>query len=238
MIEYYKNHELANLPNEVWKDVLGYEGIYQASNLGRVKSLERDIAHPRHGTYRRKERILKPKVSHCGYIVGTIQVDKNRNCILWHELVMLAFVGSSNLSIDHLNGIKTDNRLENLEYVNQRENISRYWDKNKNLPTGVFKEKERFGSYVTVGLKKHYLGMYDTPQEAIAIRQTALANIDNIHLYTKTAKRSQYGNGIKKKGNRFEASCHINGKRKHVGCYSSSEEAVLARQKFKESLQS
>lgn len=104
---------------EIWKDIPGYEGRYQVSNLGRVKSL------------RRKDslgRIVKGKIrafKYCknGYHTMTLDGANKRKTEKVHRLVLLAFKGYSTLEVNHINGIKTDNRLENLEYCNHSLNM-------------------------------------------------------------------------------------------------------------------
>lgn len=101
---------------EIWKDIPGYEGYYQVSNTGKVKSLD--------GYYKRKYPIILKPSLHRGYYRVVLCVDQNRKSIHVHQLVMLAFTGEPNgLQINHINGIKTDNRLCNLEYVTQSENM-------------------------------------------------------------------------------------------------------------------
>jgi DNA-binding XRE family transcriptional regulator len=100
---------------EIWKDVPGYEGRYQVSNLGRVKSLNYNQTG--------KERIMKEVGNSSTYLrVGLCKYGKVKTNKI-HRLVMLAFVGESDLQVNHKNGIKTDNRLKNLEYCTQLENI-------------------------------------------------------------------------------------------------------------------
>ena len=102
---------------EIWKDIPNYEGHYQASNLGRVKSFKLG-----------KERILKPRLDRHGYyhVVFSKSGKVKKNKI--HRIVMLAFVGESDLQVNHINGIKTDNRLENLEYCTPSENVRHAFD--------------------------------------------------------------------------------------------------------------
>lgn len=108
--------ENLNYENEIWKDIPEYEGLYQASNLGRVKSLKR----PR-GL---KEKILKPLITRNGYY----QVALNKNSIAKfykvHRLVWLVFNGQipENMQVNHINEIKTDNRLSNLNLMTPKEN--------------------------------------------------------------------------------------------------------------------
>ena len=96
---------------EIWKDVPEYEGLYRVSNLGRVKSL-----------WFGKERILKPRDNGWGYMQVGLYKEGYVKKLKVHRLMMLTFVGSSNLQVNHINGLKTDNRLENLEYCTASQN--------------------------------------------------------------------------------------------------------------------
>lgn len=93
---------------EEWKDIKGYEGLYQVSNEGRVFSI-------------RKNKLLSPvKNKKSGYI----QVSLNKNTHLVHRLVAEAFIPNTENKpvVDHINTIRTDNRIENLRWVTQKEN--------------------------------------------------------------------------------------------------------------------
>lgn len=94
---------------EVWRDIPGYAGRYQASNLGRVKG-------PR--------GILRPYISRSGYLINTAYVDGGKIREGVHRLVAHAFIPNpeGKPQINHINGIKTDNRPENLEWVTCSEN--------------------------------------------------------------------------------------------------------------------
>ena len=106
---------------EVWKDIKGYEGLYQVSDLGRVKSLPR-IVNYRHGVRMTRGRILKPQMN-----VGTgyLQIGFLRKTFQIHREVAKSFIETTdyNLQINHINGIKTDNRIENLEWVTTAYNL-------------------------------------------------------------------------------------------------------------------
>jgi len=107
---------------ETWKDIPGYEGLYQASNQGRIKSLPREWMTGRHKhKIEHGEIILKPSKDKRGYLRVTLQ-HNGRKFYLLHRLVLQAFVGESNLDCNHRNGIKSDNRLENLEWCTKSEN--------------------------------------------------------------------------------------------------------------------
>ena len=109
-----------NFRNEEWRDIPNYEG-YQVSNLGRVKSLERIDARG----YRLKEKILKPKLVR-GYYQVCLFKQAIKKKYLVHRLVWSAFNGSipEGLQVNHINEIKSDNRLENLNLMTPKENTN------------------------------------------------------------------------------------------------------------------
>lgn len=101
---------------EAWAAIPGYEGIYEASSLGRVrriKPLKRARAVPYY---------LKPMLNQHGYCRVVLTKDGKHKPYSVHRLVMSAFHGPSKLQVNHMNLIKTDNRLENLEYVTHEAN--------------------------------------------------------------------------------------------------------------------
>ena len=113
--EFMKSYSLSvnDLPCEIWRDVSNYEGLYQVSNFGRVKSFQL-----------KKPRIIKLSLDSGGYIKVILSKDgatKNHNV---HILVAKAFVANPNNKpqINHLNGNKWDNRSDNLEWVTDSEN--------------------------------------------------------------------------------------------------------------------
>lgn len=103
------------MQEEVWKDVVGYEGYYKVSNLGNVKRIIKNGVAA--------ERLLSPS-TYSGYPRVCLCVDGRQNNYLVHRLVAIAFLGKpeSNKEVNHINGIKGDSRLENLEWVTSREN--------------------------------------------------------------------------------------------------------------------
>lgn len=118
--------ENINYENEIWKDIPEYEGLYQASNLGRIKSLERFRKGENGCLISVKERILKPSINHKGYY--RIQLCKQSIVKAYqvHRLVWSAFNGPipEGLQVNHINEVKTDNRLENLNLMTAKENIN------------------------------------------------------------------------------------------------------------------
>lgn len=103
--------------NEVWKDIKGYEGYYQVSNLGNVKSLSRQVDY-KHVVVTRKEVILKKKKDSDGYFAVTLQKDGERKYFRVCRLVAMAFVENPNNlpCINHKDEIKCNDIPENLEW--------------------------------------------------------------------------------------------------------------------------
>lgn len=96
---------------EVWKDVVGYEGLYQVSNLGRVKSLK-------------SNQLLKPKIAKDGY-VQIVLYNNNRKTLYIHRLVASAFLDNpkDKAEVNHIDNNPSNNRLDNLEWVTHKENM-------------------------------------------------------------------------------------------------------------------
>lgn len=111
---------------EIWKAIPTYEGMYEVSNYGRVRSLDRDVVcfGKVKGAYtsRKKGRLLRPGPSNFGHLSVVLG---RRNTRMVHELVLTAFVGPrpAHCECRHLNGDPADNRLENLRWGTRSENI-------------------------------------------------------------------------------------------------------------------
>ena len=118
--------ENLNFEKEIWKDIPNYEGLYQASNLGRVKSLERFRKGKNGSLASVKERILKPGIIRKGYYIIGLTKQSILKTYLVHRLVFEAFNGPipEGYEINHINEKKFDNRLENLNLMTHRENVN------------------------------------------------------------------------------------------------------------------
>ena len=110
---------------EQWRDISGYEGLYQVSNLGQVKSLPR-MAKSKNDSYRVvKEAILKQYVSNTGYLRVYLYKDGKMKPHSVHRLVAIAFVPNpENLPIvNHKSEVKTENHASNLEWCDLSYNV-------------------------------------------------------------------------------------------------------------------
>ena len=106
---------------EQWKAIAGYEGIYEVSDLGRVKSLK-------HG----KEKILKPQKNNLGYLHVYLYKDGHVKTVKVHRLVAEAFIPNSQglETVNHKDEVKTNNVASNLEWMSQKDNLN-YGTRNK-----------------------------------------------------------------------------------------------------------
>ena len=112
------------MKNEEWRDVVGYEGLYQVSSEGHVKSLERTYIDKIGRERYVKERILKPVLTHYGYLRIDLCASGKRKMFSVHRLVCQAFHENpeNKLDVNHINENKTDNRACNLEWSTRIEN--------------------------------------------------------------------------------------------------------------------
>lgn len=113
------------IDGETWRPVVGYEGIYEVSSLGRVRSLDKVVrsARSRSGKRTRRGRILQTRLSNSGRERITLWKDGHMKTIHVHRLVAAAFLGPSNLTVNHKDENPLNNRLENLEYMTVGDNV-------------------------------------------------------------------------------------------------------------------
>lgn len=111
-----------NILNEEWRDCVGYEGLYQVSSLGRVRSMDRWIAYGDGRKRFYKGRVLKPSLNRDGYPVVNLGLGKS---VRVHCIVAGAFIGDrpKGLDINHVDGCKANNHVSNLEYATRGQNI-------------------------------------------------------------------------------------------------------------------
>lgn len=156
---------------EEWKPIKGYEGLYEISNFGRVKS---------------SSGIIK-KTSHTTRGYENISLNKmgDQKSIMVHLLVWDYFGDrprdGRKLQVDHIDNNKSNNHINNLQLLTPRENSAKrivQLGRKQNLPLGVCtSSKNRFRAKIKIGQTNIYLGQFKTPEDASEAYKKALENI-------------------------------------------------------------
>ena len=107
---------------EQWKAVVGYEGLYIASNLGNVKSISKNLI------------MSQNRCEKDGYSIVRLSKDGKKKNLFAHRVILSAFIRNTlnKRTINHKNLNKKDNRLSNLEWATDRENALHYWKSKRN----------------------------------------------------------------------------------------------------------
>ena len=158
---------------EIFKDIPNYEGLYQVSNFGNVKSLKWG-----------KENILKDVLSKQGYLIYTLRKNKTRKDMKGHQLVAMAFFnhtpdGTHKLVVDHINDIKTDNRVENLQIVTQRFNSHKTQGNYSSKYKGVcwVGKRNKWMASIYLNKKSFFLGYFENEYDAHLVYQNKLKEV-------------------------------------------------------------
>lgn len=176
----------ARLTSELWKDVVGFESWYQVSSFGRVKRLKK--VHWNHGKKNivDREYLLKKGIDRYGYYVVTVTNGIKRKTCKVHRLVAEAFIPNPNQKkqVDHINRIRTDNRVENLRWATNKENA-----RNSNHQTMI----EAFGETKGISEWAEEFGL--KKETVIARLQRGWCNEDAVSI--RPLKEGEYLNGRK-----------------------------------------
>lgn len=238
-----------SINGEIWKDVPNYEGYYQASNLGRVRSLDRTVVDSRGGERFYKGRIIKGNVNEDGYRRTTLKKNSIGRTFMFSQLVAMTFLGHKpngiTMVVDHINGDIANDRVENLRIVPNRANVSTCFRSDRGSLSseyaGVYwnKNASKWMARICHNGVSTFLGFYDTELEASSAYQSALSKINEGSFdpnYYKPKFTSEYkGVCFNKRDNKWVAQITINGNKKHLGYFLTELEAHQAYQtKLKE----
>lgn len=161
--------------SEIWKPVVGYEDYYQVSSLGRIKSLRRPEV--------RNDRILKGSIHPEGYNIFKLSRSGSHKSFKGHRLVAKAFIPNpeNKPQVNHKNGLRADNRVENLEWVTNSENVRHGYrvlgSSHKKIPYKLGKLKgvcfhkatQKYISKISWDGREVHLGLYECKQVAYLV---------------------------------------------------------------------
>jgi hypothetical protein len=178
---------MENLEGEVWKPIIGYEGIYEISNMGRVKSFAKTWVCNRFGATRKKDdTILSTPIDSDGYrIVGLHRNGKQKSfkiyTLVWDHFGDKPRNGRK-LLVDHIDNPTTNDRIDNLQLLTNRENVSKdrlFSGKKTSKYTGVHWDKnaKKWMSTIYINGKRNYLGLFESETAAMITYQRELLKI-------------------------------------------------------------
>lgn len=161
---------------EEWKPVLGYEGIYEVSNLGRVKSLGRMIRGNGNSMYWHKERIMQPQSNRKGYHNIILSKDGTGKTCTLHRIVASAFIPNPNNypEINHINENKKDNRVTNLEWCTSAHNHN--WGM-RNKRAGAANSKPLIAIRFSDGKEFYFKSKLDALKQGFHPTQISMSNV-------------------------------------------------------------
>lgn len=171
---------------EIWKDIPNYEGLYQASSMGRVRSLTRltEFISGRIGIL--NGRIRKVHISNDGYYKTCLCKNGKQKSFRIHQLVAMAFLGHEicghKMVINHIDSNRLNNKLENLEVVTSRENCAKRVLPKTSKYVGVSwcSERGKWKAQIKINGKGIMLGRFKTEEEAYNAYQNELIKLNQL----------------------------------------------------------
>lgn len=242
MIEYHKNLNIENLPYineeglicwEEFKDIPDYEGLYQVSDLGRVKSLNYN--------HTGKGGLLKQCFNGNKYLTVNLHKKGTQKNKRVHQLVAIVFLNhklcGQKFVVNHKKFIRSDNRVENLEIVTNRENTNQKHMESTSKFTGVYwrKDNKKWRATIEVDGVKVSLGHFDNEEEASEYYENALKAIENgteIQIKERITTSKYKGVCLNKRTNKWKSRITISKKVKNLGDFLTEIEAHEAREKY------
>ena len=167
--------------NEIWKDIPDYEGLYQVSNLGRVKSLRRKIKTGI-GTFIKKQRILSLYKNGRYYKTNLFKNNKSKIYRV-HQLVAMAFLGHKPcgyyLVVDHIDNNPLNNNVSNLQLITPRENCTKDKKRMFSNYVGAYwqSDNKNWVSRIKINKKIIHLGVFKKEYDAHLAYQKKLNEI-------------------------------------------------------------
>ena len=181
---------------ENWKDVVGFEGLYEVSDFGNVRYVERSYYSGRNYSVKKhiKPDLLKKRINKYGYYDVTLRKGKKRRPHEVHRLVSRAFIRESNKGevVNHLDLNKLNNNISNLEITTVRGNVNHYYKSTdmKCKSRGVRRQGIGFVSQITINKTRHYLGYFHSESIASTYYEQALDSFNKNKGFIYAKRRS------------------------------------------------
>jgi len=225
---------------EVWFPIPGYEGIYELSNLDRIKCLSKVVFIKGKYPSVSKEKIIKGYKIKKGYIRYTLRKNGLIKSMEIHVIKACVFLGHTPCGhlkvVDHIDNDPTNNSLNNLQIITNRENSSKDRKSNSGY-TGVYfcRKSNKWKAKIVVKNKAIHLGYFENEINAHNSYKEALIaiNADKEIKVNKPIFSSQFkGVHWHKIANKWQARIYLNGKMKHLGLFDKEVDARVAIDKF------
>lgn len=175
-MEIYKNISYQDIKGEIWKELDGFDSLYQASNLGRIKN---------------EKKIIPQYLDKDGYCLIHLIFEKKTKLFRVHRLIAKCFIDNENnkKQVNHKNSNPNDNQIENLEWVSASENNCHKFigKKTSSIYRGVtyVTRDKRWLSQIQIDNKKIHLGMFKTEKEAYLKRLEYEKENEIINIYSQ-----------------------------------------------------
>lgn len=227
---------------EIWKAVPNYEGIYEASSYGRIRSLDRKVLHGVGGGYRKRKGVMlktDANINGAGYMYTTLANNGAHQKMAVHQVIAMTFLNHTpngyKLVVNHIDGDRLNNHKENLEIVTTRENTTvKFKDRDKVLTSSYVgvcfdKTKKRWLAAITVGGKQIHLGYHKVEIDAHNAYQKALKAVMN-GSFKEDDFKAKFSNKYKgvyfnKRSGKYLAILVYDKNRYNLGTYSDELDA-------------
>lgn len=235
---------------EIWKDIPEYNGIYQVSSIGRVRTIKRTFIRSNGSPFTQKEKIKNVFIGRDGYIRVSLSKESKTYTKLVHQLIAMAFLNHKpnghNLVVDHIDYNKLNNQIDNLQLITNRENCTkdmfRHNYTSDEIGVTLHKNSGKWHARIRKSKGKGiYLGSFDCEKEASKYYKMALDSINNAtKIKIKKANFKSKYKGVyfdTYKGKKYFIAKYWKDKKTyHIGSFKTELEAHKARLSFMESI--
>jgi len=228
---------------EIWREIPNFRGVYEASNMGRIRSVDRTV-ECKEWSYTRKGCILKPAMSNGKYLSVRLSCKGIAKTWSVHVLIAITFLGhipnGYDRVVDHINGNKTDNRVKNLRILSmRRNNIAWRLYAESNCDIGITFVYNKWVAVINVNGERVYIGRFDDKDKAQVAFLDSTALVENglsPKKYLAEFSSKKTGVSFNNQKGKWDAYIDKDYKRYYIGRFNTEEEAIEARIKAEEDI--